>query len=254
MAETIRIKRERKELIATYATAAGNLYGVLSVEEFVDVFNHYEDEKTNATEAVLALERLAKTDEVDYCVQDGLISGGDFILDFADGMENARITREYQAGKPRYLPEKEEFLRYIDYAYYEPKAPYDELKKFILDHKLTDRGEGIDGVDGDFMDLREMISFGNDIKDEMDYFTHRGYKFKNLNEVNKFGAKLVNAHNNTRCFDNNGFTPNEMQKYEKSKALIDRQGNGGESSVRKVGRNEPCPCGSGLKYKKCHGR
>jgi preprotein translocase subunit SecA len=25
-------------------------------------------------------------------------------------------------------------------------------------------------------------------------------------------------------------------------------------SVPKVGRNDPCPCGSGLKYKKCHGR
>lgn len=24
--------------------------------------------------------------------------------------------------------------------------------------------------------------------------------------------------------------------------------------VRKVGRNEPCPCGSGVKYKRCHGR
>jgi uncharacterized protein YecA (UPF0149 family) len=24
-------------------------------------------------------------------------------------------------------------------------------------------------------------------------------------------------------------------------------------SVDKVGRNEPCPCGSGKKYKKCHG-
>jgi preprotein translocase subunit SecA len=23
---------------------------------------------------------------------------------------------------------------------------------------------------------------------------------------------------------------------------------------RKVGRNEPCPCGSGKKYKQCHGR
>jgi len=23
---------------------------------------------------------------------------------------------------------------------------------------------------------------------------------------------------------------------------------------RKVGRNEPCPCGSGKKYKHCHGR
>jgi preprotein translocase subunit SecA len=25
-------------------------------------------------------------------------------------------------------------------------------------------------------------------------------------------------------------------------------------SGRKVGRNEPCPCGSGKKYKQCHGR
>ncbi|HSB33478.1 MAG TPA: SEC-C metal-binding domain-containing protein, partial [Nitrospirota bacterium] len=24
--------------------------------------------------------------------------------------------------------------------------------------------------------------------------------------------------------------------------------------TQKVGRNEPCPCGSGLKYKKCHGK
>jgi uncharacterized protein len=23
--------------------------------------------------------------------------------------------------------------------------------------------------------------------------------------------------------------------------------------VAKVGRNDPCPCGSGLKYKRCHG-
>src|SRR6266545_3614289 len=28
----------------------------------------------------------------------------------------------------------------------------------------------------------------------------------------------------------------------------------GAPPVRKVGRNEPCPCGSGRKYKHCHGR
>lgn len=27
----------------------------------------------------------------------------------------------------------------------------------------------------------------------------------------------------------------------------------GARTVMKVGRNEPCPCGSGLKYKRCHG-
>jgi preprotein translocase subunit SecA len=26
------------------------------------------------------------------------------------------------------------------------------------------------------------------------------------------------------------------------------------AQVPKVGRNEPCPCGSGKKYKHCHGR
>ncbi len=26
------------------------------------------------------------------------------------------------------------------------------------------------------------------------------------------------------------------------------------TAVAKAGRNEPCPCGSGLKVKKCHGR
>jgi preprotein translocase subunit SecA len=27
-----------------------------------------------------------------------------------------------------------------------------------------------------------------------------------------------------------------------------------ESGVPRVGRNEPCPCGSGKKYKQCHGK
>ncbi|HLC43350.1 MAG TPA: SEC-C metal-binding domain-containing protein, partial [Methylomirabilota bacterium] len=27
----------------------------------------------------------------------------------------------------------------------------------------------------------------------------------------------------------------------------------GRAGRRKVGRNDPCPCGSGQKYKRCHG-
>ena len=37
----------------------------------------------------------------------------------------------------------------------------------------------------------------------------------------------------------------------------DVEGAGNPATIRreeeKVGRNEPCPCGSGKKYKKCHG-
>jgi preprotein translocase subunit SecA len=34
---------------------------------------------------------------------------------------------------------------------------------------------------------------------------------------------------------------------------VDGSGGGTVVATRKVGRNEPCPCGSGKKYKKCHG-
>jgi len=34
---------------------------------------------------------------------------------------------------------------------------------------------------------------------------------------------------------------------------VTRRGRGGAPKPGKVGRNEPCPCGSGKKYKKCHG-
>ncbi|MGH9661754.1 MAG: SEC-C metal-binding domain-containing protein, partial [Bryobacteraceae bacterium] len=35
----------------------------------------------------------------------------------------------------------------------------------------------------------------------------------------------------------------------------DSSGNGQKQifNTNKVGRNDPCPCGSGKKYKKCHG-
>jgi preprotein translocase subunit SecA len=32
-----------------------------------------------------------------------------------------------------------------------------------------------------------------------------------------------------------------------------KQGKTAKREEQKVGRNEPCPCGSGKKYKKCHG-
>ena len=49
------------------------------------------------------------------------------------------------------------------------------------------------------------------------------------------------------------------RKKERELAAASRQGggDGGQNSQRrtgeKVGRNDPCPCGSGKKYKKCHG-
>jgi preprotein translocase subunit SecA len=40
---------------------------------------------------------------------------------------------------------------------------------------------------------------------------------------------------------------------EQSESLLDQKEFRRPASSRKVGRNEPCPCGSGRKYKHCHG-
>ncbi len=57
------------------------------------------------------------------------------------------------------------------------------------------------------------------------------------------------------------FTKNIQRKKEKELAELqmvggDGSANGSNKQViknDKVGRNDPCPCGSGKKYKKCHG-
>ena len=62
----------------------------------------------------------------------------------------------------------------------------------------------------------------------------------------------------------------DMSKYNTSKTGIDSYGAGASQQGdpqdreekksqpirigKKVGRNDPCPCGSGKKYKHCHGR
>jgi len=55
------------------------------------------------------------------------------------------------------------------------------------------------------------------------------------------------------------FTRNIERKKDKELAALQLGGgddSGGPKTVavgQKVGRNDPCPCGSGKKYKKCHG-
>jgi hypothetical protein len=60
------------------------------------------------------------------------------------------------------------------------------------------------------------------------------------------------AKNNTRIWVNNGHTPLELHEIfsKRDEDII-------EFPIRKkqkIGRNDPCPCGSGKKYKKCCGK
>ncbi len=258
MATTIQISRERKEIIAKYATAAVNLYGMLSVDEFVRIFNRYEPTiKTDFEESSLALQRLAKTDDVDYSIKDDIISGPEFQPCFSEYKDEIKFFRSAQRNKPRYIPEKAEFLRYLEYTYREPEKPYADLRAYILKHKLTKKGTGLSGVDGDLMDLHEFIQSAIiGVGDEMNFFTEKGYEFSDIRIVQEFMGLVTNVHNNTRLFENNGFTPNELhKKFERPSLQPQEPFVFGKPTFNKPpSKNGAYPCGSGKKYKRCCGK
>lgn len=66
------------------------------------------------------------------------------------------------------------------------------------------------GVDGDLIDLHELIQSGVSGKDELEYFNDAKYRFKNLTVAQDFFNFVTYVHNHTRMFHNNGFTPYEI--------------------------------------------
>ena len=68
--------------------------------------------------------------------------------------------------------------------------------------------------------------------------------------LNRLINLLMNMANSLPIWANNGWSPNELLEEETGvKRFFNDDG-----SPMKVGRNDPCPCGSGKKYKKCHGK
>ena len=71
--------------------------------------------------------------------------------------------------------------------------------------------------------------------------------FRDLKETKKATQLIAQMNSNTRIWGGNGETPLE--------SLARKQSNAPQKNAeRKIGRNEPCPCGSGKKYKHCCGK
>lgn len=81
-------------------------------------------------------------------------------------------------------------------------------------------------------------------------------EIKELDMVKAFMDHVANLHNNTRQWTIKGYTPHQLSPAaETSAATAPAKSNVIEFAAKtKVGRNDPCPCGSGKKYKKCCGR
>jgi len=85
----------------------------------------------------------------------------------------------------------------------------------------------------------------------------------NPGDINELMRLLIEFHNNVPRWSLKGHTPSDLQIIKNKNVdplskttnpfFPFNQGFPSEPIGPKVGRNDPCPCGSGKKYKKCCG-
>lgn len=227
-----------RKLLDSYARAAVNLYGIISRDDFIDIFNKQNVDQTSNEEIyILLLPLVLKGDWYGFYKE--YIVHYSFFNDF----DQADYLLEHQADKPRYIPEKNEFHKYVieDYA---DNDHWWNVVCFMQDvfGYSRDTSEG-------YEEIRSYIIYGDGIRELGSILDRHNLIFSGEEQLQEFINRLMLAKNNTRIWENNGYAPSELHEIfsKRNQNIIKFP----TLQRPKIGRNDPCPCGSGKKYKKC---
>lgn len=198
--------------IKKYIIALTNLYGIVPIDKVVEIYNMQNEEQISFGDVeAYYYEDLSK--HYVYAHKNHFVH--ETIMEFNDFESMLRK----KADKPYYIPNQEELFKYSDPNYYEKPKQYHDLCKYSRKHFFA-------GDDERAELLCENIMW----KCRDDFNIQEVFDLFNTFEVNFKDEKQVNVVMQNEPFD---FDATDMK------------------TGKKVGRNDPCPCGSGKKYKKC---
>jgi hypothetical protein len=225
-----------------YAKAAVNLYGIIKRSELAEIFNAQNDERTTAGEIyTILLPNVLKQGWYgfykDYVVHYAVLRDFDWV----------RFLEQTQAGKPRYIPQKEKIPKY-QWEEYDDSGHWLKVLHFMQDVFGYRKGM----MDA-FEEIRNYLTHNDGFNKMYALLEEHGFVFHDNKQSKKFLDLIVSAKNNTRIWENKGHTPEELHAMLQKELLSKPQ----ELTInrpKKPGPNEPCPCGSGRKYKHCCGR
>ena len=252
----MRNKNERSDAmnqLTQYVIALTNLYGMIHKGKAVEIYNDQNEESISIHDVEKILvnpqEELEETfihSHQDYFVHEAIMDNDEFSL----------MLRK-KADKPYYVPEKDELLKYVDDFYFEESKQYKAVLNYLKKNFFKPGDEKAEWL---AENIQGMCEFGVNMQIILDIFNDSGLSFKDMNQVNEVMQLIMELSNNTRIWENNGHTPNEIfEEFEKPnmRPLPDKPFDFNATNVidmktrQKIGRNDPCPCGSGKKYKKC---
>ncbi len=157
--------------------------------------------------------------------------------------EKALLAREEEFGEDFRQFSRHRYLATIDALWKDHLLAMDHLRQGIglraygqRDPKQAYKKEGYDGF------VQMLSAINHQVMSLLMRIPPKGQ----AEEVARVEQQMVRAARNRPVIEGRGDAEGRIQPEGKPKPAAVRTG-------PKVGRNEPCPCGSGKKYKKCHG-
>jgi len=235
-----------KNLIVQYAIACTNLYGLIEYPKFLEIYN-FQNEPAVSSSELQAL--LADTHSAKQLAKESVFTHKRALIHEAiEYVENYSAFLEGTIGKPFYVPTKEELLRYADDLYYEKTSHQEKLgnmlaKDFYGGSTLMIKDE-IDELVGQLQGVH--VNFQGVVRNFLGRFECRDMK-----QMNEYMHAITMIANSTRIWENRGHTPHELAQMGKCHLIPLPSTPFSVVEGGRTGRNEPCPCGSGKKHKKC---
>ena len=235
----------RIQNVYKYILALANLYGVFDVELLIDIFNSQNRDALDKNEFLEIYFMLSSRDQIFWMSFE--VIAIDYFLYFEDGAEELSQLMMDQYYKPHYIPERDKLLKYADGSYFEWTPQLEALQNFILKEMCDDRELVEYLVD----DIQMTCSMEADLQIVFKEFERREIYIEDEEQLKKLIPLIMDVYNNTRLWANCRHTPKEIAEMS---GESDAEPLTQQRRVTKIGRNDPCPCGSGKKYKKCCGR
>ncbi|MED4205462.1 SEC-C metal-binding domain-containing protein [Neobacillus mesonae] len=221
-------------------------YGTLNLSEISDLLEKYTNETVRLADYLRVIE-----DASSYYKQFKMDQSG---FSYFSVMDPKKVKQEHQIRKdiPYFPFSKEDLLKAGEPEFNDRNESYLQFVHFLTQNYQISKKEA-DGIVEECICATQIGEEPNQILQ----FLQTRLEFPDLDTVQACMEKVVNLMNNTRQWFLKGFTPEELLAQER-KSLLPLPDQ--ESKIydlaakKKIGRNDPCPCGSGKKYKKCCGK
>jgi hypothetical protein len=236
-----------------YVVATTNLYGVVDKEKVIEIYNMQNEPKKDISDVESLMKNHEEKLRNNFVEIVGRYFAHEALFVVEDELEQLLNKQE---GKPYYIPEKELLLCYKDDNFYEETPQTKKMYQFLEKYVSSDNVNGLEDV---FYEVHGHCEMEMEPVEIIGNLERIGVTFPTKKELMEALRLITDLYNHTRLWSNNGFTPAELFEQEKPYLTqiptneMERNFSNQpiQHTTKKVGRNDPCPCGSGKKYKKC---